>query len=44
MEIRVASDAGRPPAAGNGPEGAAFGDIAGKIDAWLKEPRHAAQR
>jgi len=42
MAIRAASDAGTPPAAGNGPEGAAFVDIAGRVDAWLKEPSRAA--
>jgi ATP-binding protein involved in chromosome partitioning len=35
MAIRAASDAGTPPAAGNGPEGAVFGEIAGKVGAWL---------
>ncbi|WP_240047679.1 Mrp/NBP35 family ATP-binding protein [Sphingomonas panacisoli] len=39
MAIRAASDAGTPPAAGNAPEAAAFTDIAGKVEAWLKEPR-----
>jgi len=36
MAIRAASDAGTPPAAGNGPEGAAFGEIAGKVSDWLR--------
>ena len=44
MAIRAASDAGVPPAAGNGPESVAFNDIAGRIDAWLKEPSHADHR
>jgi ATP-binding protein involved in chromosome partitioning len=39
MAIRAASDAGSPPAAGNAPEAAAFNDIAGKVEAWLKESR-----
>ena len=39
MAIRAASDAGVPPAAGNAPEAAAFGDIAGQVEAWLKEAR-----
>jgi ATP-binding protein involved in chromosome partitioning len=36
MAIRAASDAGAPPAAGNGPEAAAFTDIAAKVEDWLK--------
>ena len=36
IAIREASDAGRPPAAGNGPEAQAFHDIAAKIADWLK--------
>ena len=44
MAIRAASDAGTPPAAGNGPEGAAFGEIAAKVGDWLKEPKNAAHR
>ncbi|MDB5679653.1 MAG: chromosome partitioning protein ParA [Sphingomonas bacterium] len=39
MAIRAASDAGTPPAAGNAPEAAAFNDIAGQVEAWLKESR-----
>jgi len=35
MEIRVASDAGRPPAAGDAPQGQAFAAIAGRVAAWL---------
>lgn len=35
MTIRAASDAGSPPAAGNGPEGVAFEAIAGKVTEWL---------
>ena len=35
MAIRAASDAGTPPAAGNGPEAAAFVEIAGKVSDWL---------
>ncbi|MCP3735252.1 Mrp/NBP35 family ATP-binding protein [Sphingomonas sp. RP10(2022)] len=33
--IRTASDAGQPPAAGNGADGAAFHAIAGLVDDWL---------
>jgi len=36
MAIRVASDAGEPPAAGNGPEGEVFAGLAGQVDDWLK--------
>jgi len=36
IAIRTASDAGTPPAAGNGPEAQAFKEIAGKVHAWLK--------
>ena len=39
MAIRAASDAGTPPAAGNTPEAAAFGQIAGKVDDWLSASR-----
>lgn len=35
--IRTASDAGEPPAAGNGPDAAAFHSIAGQVDAWLTD-------
>jgi ATP-binding protein involved in chromosome partitioning len=35
MEIRVASDTGQPPAAGDTPQGRAFTEIAGKLAAWL---------
>ncbi|WP_326525108.1 Mrp/NBP35 family ATP-binding protein [Sphingomonas sp.] len=34
-ELRAASDAGTPPAAGNGPDAAAFEEIAGRVDVWL---------
>lgn len=34
-EIRKASDAGKPPAAGDGDEAVAFREIAAKLDAWL---------
>lgn len=37
IAIRTASDAGEPPAAGNGADAAAFHDIAAEVDAWLKE-------
>ena len=36
MEIRAASDAGAPPAAGTGPHAAAFGDLAARIEAALE--------
>jgi len=35
MEIRVASDAGQPPAANDGEQGRAFGKIAARLAAWL---------
>jgi ATP-binding protein involved in chromosome partitioning len=35
MAVRQASDAGTPPAAGNGPEATAFHQIAGKVGEWL---------
>ncbi len=35
LAIREASDAGTPPAAGDGPEGAAFRAIAERVAAWL---------
>ena len=35
LEIRVASDAGQPPAAGDGPYGEAFARIADRLGAWL---------
>ena len=35
LEIRVASDAGHPPAAGDGPYGEAFARIADRLGAWL---------
>jgi len=37
MAIRQASDAGEPPAAGNGPAAQLFGELAGKVDRWLKQ-------
>lgn len=37
MEIRVASDSGKPPAAGDGEQGQAFSAIAGRLAAWLVE-------
>lgn len=36
IAIRTASDAGTPPAAGNGPEAAAFTAVAAQIDDWLR--------
>jgi ATP-binding protein involved in chromosome partitioning len=35
MAIRTASDAGRPPVSGEGPEGAAFVTIADAVNRWL---------
>lgn len=35
MAIRLASDAGTPPAGGDGPEAALFAGIAGKVSDWL---------
>jgi ATP-binding protein involved in chromosome partitioning len=35
IEIRVASDAGQPPAANDTPQGQAFGAIAARLAAWL---------
>jgi ATP-binding protein involved in chromosome partitioning len=35
MDIRVASDAGQPPAAGNGPHSEEFSSIAAKIATWI---------
>jgi ATP-binding protein involved in chromosome partitioning len=37
IAIRVASDAGNPPAAGNSAQGQAFVDIAARVAAWLEE-------
>jgi ATP-binding protein involved in chromosome partitioning len=40
MEIRIASDAGRPPAAGDAPQGEPVAAIAARLAAWLdKEGR-----
>ncbi len=36
MAIRAASDAGTPPAAGNGPHAELFAGLAGQVDDWLK--------
>ncbi|GAA0726354.1 P-loop NTPase [Sphingomonas japonica] len=35
IAVRRASDAGQPPAAGNGPEAAAFVGLAAQVSAWL---------
>lgn len=35
IAIRTASDAGNPPAAGNGPEAQVFAELAAQVDAWL---------
>ena len=39
MAIRVDSDAGRPPAAGEGPQADAFRDIAARVLTWLDNQR-----
>lgn len=36
IRVRVASDAGQPPAAGNGREGVAFMGVADKVGDWIK--------
>ena len=36
LAIRRASDAGEPPAAGNGPGAAVFGELAAQVDEWLR--------
>ena len=36
IRVRLASDAGTPPAAGNGPEGTAFQEIADKVAVWIE--------
>lgn len=35
MAIRAASDAGTPPAAGNGPHAETFAALAARVDAWI---------
>lgn len=35
-DVRAASDAGTPPAAGNGPDAAAFDGVAQAVDDWLR--------
>ncbi|MCX7272064.1 MAG: P-loop NTPase [Burkholderiales bacterium] len=37
IAIRMASDAGDPPAAGNSAQGRAFADVAAKVADWLKD-------
>ena len=37
IAIRLASDAGDPPAAGNGPQAASFVALAAKVAAWIKD-------
>jgi ATP-binding protein involved in chromosome partitioning len=39
IEIRKASDAGTPPAAGNGPQAEAFAAIARRVATWLANQR-----
>jgi ATP-binding protein involved in chromosome partitioning len=41
MDIRMASDAGTPPAATDDPSGAAFAAIAEQVAAWLDQGPHA---
>lgn len=41
IEIRAASDAGTPPATGDGPEAAGFHAVAQKLSDWLKD--HSAR-
>jgi ATP-binding protein involved in chromosome partitioning len=36
IAIRQESDAGTPPAAGDGPQGQAFRDVAGRVAAWIE--------
>ena len=36
INVRMASDAGTPPAAGNGPEADAFNAIAVRVKSWLE--------
>ena len=38
IAIRTGSDSGDPPAAGNGPVAAAFGELAGRVSDWLARP------
>jgi ATP-binding protein involved in chromosome partitioning len=42
ISIRMASDEGVPPALADGPIGQAFGQIAGKVAAWLDSQRSAS--
>jgi ATP-binding protein involved in chromosome partitioning len=42
MAIRVDSDAGRPPAAGEGPQAEAFAAIAQRLATWLDNHREGA--
>ena len=37
LRVRIASDDGQPPAAGNAPEGAAFREIAGTVAGWIQD-------
>jgi ATP-binding protein involved in chromosome partitioning len=37
MDIRANSDAGTPPAAGNGPHADAFTRIAEQLAAWIRQ-------
>jgi ATP-binding protein involved in chromosome partitioning len=39
ISIRTASDAGEPPALGDGPIASAFAEIARKVGAWVDEPK-----
>ncbi|WP_448659634.1 Mrp/NBP35 family ATP-binding protein [Sphingomonas sp. CJ99] len=37
LAIRIGSDAGQPPAAGTGPEGAVFHDLAAMVSDWIAQ-------
>lgn len=39
ISVRLASDAGEPPAMGNGPVAGAFADIAKRVGNWLDDPK-----
>jgi ATP-binding protein involved in chromosome partitioning len=42
IAVRIASDAGEPPAMGDGPIAAAFGNIARSVGSWLDIQRGVA--
>ena len=39
ISVRLASDAGEPPALGDGPVAGAFADIAKRVGNWLDDPK-----